>query len=496
MEVDPSALLRRRFALRLLVRLLPRLDRAQLEPRPVEQRLSGQVEIRNPPDEHLLLLVFKLVDFQRPLRRRRAGNPVPTERPFHGERAEHGAALDSCDLTVPAFRDGKRNDAVLDAVEIHLERRRLFLCFLLLVGRRLPDLRHERRTEVLAQGHKRRAHPARESQIEMHVVVDGIKLAIRKKVEILPLRIERRRHVAQHRPRDRTLLPGGDLTEPQDAQVRGFLKTVRQPPAVRRPSQTRDPPVAAAVEHPHFLPRKVDQNQLVPVVGQSNLVLLWRHLQLDRPARVEAREPHRLFASVGVEDHQGFLSALIGHRDEPLAVRQPVGEAVSNTVPRTVLVDRPLPVRHRENAAARGERDGVPLRMRRVVFEVPRRVHVFAVALRPRTAEVNVDLPRPPASGIEQKQVGPRVVDDPAAVGGGIPQVVVLVIRMPPQSLPLGRAGIQVADALVVRMKVNPIADPCGARGISPRFDQPLEAAAPVPVHPELPDRPAPVPLP
>ena len=257
--------------------LLPRLDHPEPPPRPVGQRLpvAGDLELVDAPGEDVVALLGQVVDLEGAPGPGRAGEAVAAEAALDRPGGEEDLALEADDLGVAPLGDGHRHDALGDAVEVDAQWGRAgrlvrlrFLRRLGLLGRRSllrrrfrggrlrcrpahpPRLRHERRRVVSVQGHQVGPDGPGETEVEVQRVVDRVEDPVGQEVQELPVRVPRRVHVAELRPRHEMRGAGGDLAQLDRPGAGGGGEAVGQPPAVGRPHDAVEGAVLGAVEEP------------------------------------------------------------------------------------------------------------------------------------------------------------------------------------------------------------------------------------------------------
>ncbi len=80
----------------------------------------------------------------------------------------------------------------------------------------------------------------------------------------------------------------------------------------------------------------------------------------------------------------------------------------------------------------------------------------------PGATELDFDPGRPVGGRVVAPQFPRRLVDDPGAIAGRVTGVVLSVVGVAGDIGPRQRARVQVANALVVREEVDPLAHPHG----------------------------------
>ena len=161
-----------------------------------------------------------------------------------------------------------------------------------------------------------------------------------------------------------------------------------------------------------------------------------------------------------MQDDQSFRTFGIADGDDALAVVKPPREAISAGVRLAELLHGALPVAQCRDLPARRQGQHMPLRVRRVGFEIFRRIDEPPVPLRPRTMALDFYLPALVLTRIEDEQVRPGVVHDALSVGAGAAGIEVPVVGVLAQPLTIAIARIEVADAIMVGDKVDALADP------------------------------------
>ncbi len=97
---------------------------------------------------------------------------------------------------------------------------------------------------------------------------------------------------------------------------------------------------------------------------------------------------------------------------------------------------------------------------------------------------------------IQEPQLAAALIDDPGAVGGGLPGVSAVVIGVPEQAGTVQPAGVDVRRALVVGQEGQPVTDQHGAGELPREPGQDALEGSTVRRGPQPPRGPAPVPLP
>ena len=127
----------------------------------------------------------------------------------------------------------------------------------------------------------------------MHSVVDRIEFAPRQEIEVPAFRIECGRKIQQHRlggACDLAILKAAKL---DDRSVQRFGAAIREPFSIRREIESEYERVLAAVEYARIFRRQIDQHQLVAMIGQRDLIGLWRNHKRDNTTDVQACESFR-----------------------------------------------------------------------------------------------------------------------------------------------------------------------------------------------------------
>jgi len=150
--------------------------------------------------------------------------------------------------------------------------------------------------------------------------------------------------------------------------------------------------VFAAIEDARLFFDKIDQHQLVAVIRQRNLILLWRNRKRNHATDIKAREFLWFGDFVGTMDLQRFLSLGVGDDDQPLAVIQPLREPESSGRRLAVLLNRAVEVAERDELAANRQRQQMALRMRLIILQEFGGLNEFAISLRARAVELDRDL--------------------------------------------------------------------------------------------------------
>jgi len=128
----------------------------------------------------------------------------------------------------------------------------------------------------------------------------------------------------------------------------------------------------------------------------------------------------------------------------------------------------------------------VALRMRLEGVQILRGVHELPLSLSSRAVTFDLDLARLADCRVEQKQIRAGVVHDATSIRRGMSHVEIFVARVT-LYVPAGRrAGIQIANRLVVGEEIDPRADPKRARQIAFEINQPTELALPRRIDPQI----------
>lgn len=186
--------------------------------------------------------------------------------------------------------------------------------------------------------------------------------------------------------------------------------------------------------------------------------------------------------ALGVGDI-GDLAAAAEHLGEP----DPYAGGVDDRAGRAVAVGQPV------EAAAYGDGAGAAGLVDGDRVDVVGGGHLVAAPADALAAESHLQLPGAGVGGegVDDPQVAGALVDDPAAVAGGVPGVELVVVGVPEQVGAAGQAGVEVADALVVGEEGDPAVDGHGAVEVAADVGQ-----QPFAVEPEASGGPAEVALP
>src|SRR5260370_18823540 len=115
--------------------------------------------------------------------------------------------------------------------------------------------------------------------------------------------------------------------------------------------------------------------------------------------------------------------------DDSFSVVKPGGQSMASRRGLADLANGTVPVIQHRDFAARGQRDGLLGRMRRIGFEVSGAVGELSVSLRARARILNLDFLRTASGGgIEQKKIRTSMINDPPAIAGSIACVEISVL--------------------------------------------------------------------
>ncbi len=215
---------------------------------------------------------------------------------------------------------------------------------------------------------------ARKAEVEADVVVDRIEGAHRHEVEVAPVGIEGRRGIAELRLGERRHGARRHREQPQRDVARVGGEGVGEPGAVGRPGEVVAAAVRAGVDGDERAALDVADPDLVAMVGERDLRADRRG---DEGADVAGVPRQRARIAAG-EDDQPLLARGVARGDHRRAVGEPLAAAQSRGR-RFVAARRGIgrragrgvdaarrcafPERHREQLAARDDRERVPRRM-------------------------------------------------------------------------------------------------------------------------------------
>ena len=330
----------------------------------------------------------------------------------------------------------------------------------------------------------------------MHTVVNRIEAPHGEKIQILAFRIERRGVVGPDRHGDVAGLLLLQAIDADDAVAPRPCEPVGEPAAVRGPIKAENRGVFAFLDELTISGFQIDQQQLAAVVGQGQFVFRRRKVQAGGPAKVEVFKNAGRVEGIGVVDLQTFFASRVRNSHETLAVRQPPRQAQARVFRSAAAARGAFKHAQREHLAARREQQPFAFFVGRVVFQVLRRGHKLAGALRARTAVAELDLAALVRFRRENVQVGARVINNAPAVGLRKAHVVVVVLGVAPQVFAGRPARIEVADTFMVTDEVNTLAKPQRPAGIAFQLDQSAKTAVAVRVDPQVSRRPAAVAFP
>ena len=191
------------------------------------------------------------------------------------------------------------------------------------------------------------------------------------------------------------------------------------------------------------------------MIAQGDPILRGRHFEVDHAAELPIGHLHRLHARLSTVDLQDLLARLVANQDKALAVIEPISQAVANSVALAMLQNRTFMVVETEGFAPGGDGQGASFWIQAgAVHEAPR-IHEFAIALNPGAAIRHVDDLCRVRRHIIDVQVRAGMVDDALAIGTGVANIIIFVIRVPAQVGAVRKYAVQIADSFVVAHKVN-----------------------------------------
>src|SRR5712692_5818135 len=276
----------------------------------------------------------------------------------------------------------------------------------------------------------------------------------------------------------------------------GACEAIGQTAHVGRQGRYLDAFVVAAIEHTRAVGLEVYHDQLVAVVGEGDLIAGRRDEQVDSAAKLDSGIDFWLAGIFGVENDQRFASNLVADGYQAFAIVEPFQQTVTHPVGRAVLEHRSLPVAERESFAARGDCQGMALRVQRGAVQVASREDKLAVALGARAWQEGFETTYLRRGGIEQVQVCACVVDHALPVAREVTGVEVLVVAMAAQVFAQGRAGINVAHPFMVGNEIDALAYPARCGDIAVQPQQALECSVALDIAPEVSGGAAPVAFP
>src|SRR6185437_6785847 len=195
---------------------------------------------------------------------------------------------------------------------------------------------------------------------------------------------------------------------------------------------------------------------------------------------------------VSRQQGEPFIPAFVGgDRDQAAAVAQPVQQSIAHSVSGAEPVDGTAPRFQGERFAAGDQSQGAAVRTQRRAVEVVGGRYEPAGAQSSVGGEGNRDVAglavfiMVTIRGVDQEQLGTRVVDEAAAVRGEVARIELGMRAVPGQAGAVRVAGVDVRDAVVVAEEVDPIAYPAGVGQVAGQADQGLVVAAVRAVDPE-----------
>ncbi len=242
---------------------------------------------------------------------------------------------------------------------------------------------------------------------------------------------------------------------------------------------------------------QVDDDQLLALIREGNPFsgpAGATKMSIGRPK--SPVDPLRTLGAVRREDDESLFSAFVRHGDDPLAVRQPPGQAVAHAGAAGESRRRTFPESHRVDGSAIHGGDRVSLGMKIESFHVLRGRNEFAVSLRSRTHDMDIQLDGIVSLAVEEVQVRSGVVDDPHSIGRRKTNVEVLVVRVPSQIAARDGARVEISKSLMIREEIDAFANPHRVREIPREPDELGERSVSPPVDPERAGRAAAIPLP
>ncbi len=322
---------------------------------------------------------------------------------------------------------------------------------------------------------------AREAHLELDAVVDRVVGAQRQEVEVLAVRVERGRVVAELGIGDERAAVRRDLVQ-LDRHVPGAGgEGVGEPGAVGRPGEVVAATVDAGVDGVELAAGDVADPDLVAMVGEGDPAALRRGAHPGDVAGVPGQD---LGLVAGERDHP-LLARGVAHRDQGAAVGQPLAMAHAAGIAAAVAARRALPERHAEQLAAGDQRQRVAGRMEAERFQVLAGGDELARRLGAVRGRADVELAVAVARRVEQADLRAALVDDALAVGLRVAGVERLVVGVPAQLAAVGPAGVEVADAVAVAEEPDAAGDPHRAGEVAGQLLHAPEAAAAFGVDPE-----------
>ncbi len=395
-EVDDAALARGLAVARLgLVVGRPRgVDGAQLLAAAHQQRVpvSGEREAVGLRDQGLGLGGGEIEDLQVP---RRVLVAAAAVRARDRQRRPHDlAARHAGDLAEAAFGHREGRDASRQAFGLDRRQRAGGGTAILVIdvpgtffhalGRRL-----ERRRPTGLQRNQVGPRSARKAQLELHAVVDRVVGAQRQEVEVGALGVEGRRVVAELGLRGQHGAGGArrrDLAQLDRRVSRTGGERIGHPAAAGRPDRVLDAPVFAVIGQHEAAGVDIAHPQLVAVVGDGHPAALRRSAQRGDVAQV----PGQLAHGVGTVNLDAFFAAGVAGRHQGLPIGQPLAQAAAR--PRHAMpLHGAFPQRHREDLAARFERQAVAVGMELHALQVIGRRDEAARRLRACARHLDVE---------------------------------------------------------------------------------------------------------
>ena len=165
---------------------------------------------------------------------------------------------------------------------------------------------HERRTQIALQGYSIGFYGARETQVELQLIVDGIENAVPQEVEVFALWIKGWRDIFQHRLRCEMRFTRLQIAEFDGGLLVGDGEAIGQPAAIGGPVKSTNATIVTAVQYARGTGLKVKGYQLVTMVGERDHIVGGRDSQGTHPAKFDIGKRLRFAGIFGVENDQAF----------------------------------------------------------------------------------------------------------------------------------------------------------------------------------------------
>ncbi len=243
-------------------------------------------------------------------------------------------------------------------------------------GRGSRAVTEKRRPGVsLERNQHRKGGPGKPVIVKVEVG-DGIEDPGREKYQVASLRIETRGPIIEVGAADLMGFAGSNIVQEEIGGGAAGGRGEGEPVPIGRPCGARDPRKRAAVDSCDRASPDVDQQNLVPMIGDRHQPLAPRgRVDGAHPSQVAFDELHRPapghFASVGPAQGERLLTGLVGHRDDALSVAQPGGQALAGRGHRSMSSRPAFPQGHRVSAAAGGDRHRMTLGVQGDPFDEP-----------------------------------------------------------------------------------------------------------------------------